>query len=336
MYTSNARGIRCADREQETAARPAAGTLRIALFGDSFTHGDDVVFAESWGAILAAELAHRGKRVEVLNQGTPGYGMDQAFLRWRKEGRPLAPHIVVFGFQSTDARRNLNLFRNLYTPDSNLTFAKPRFLLDGDSMRLINTPTPRPDDLPAIFDDFEHWPLHHHEFFYRRENYAASSLYASRAMAFLSSGFGTRFSQRRRDFDFFAPASESYQLAWNIVVQFEREVLASGARFVILHIPTGKSLRRGRAGREFSHQALLDAMKARFEIIDPTAALLRQADAKSLGALFAPRSGHFSGLANQELGVALAAYLSERDANGERGVPGHVEVRDPSGRPGDL
>ena len=56
LYFSNSAGVRTSSSRQETPPQPLPGTLRIAIFGDSFTHGDDVPYEETWGAVLEKTL----------------------------------------------------------------------------------------------------------------------------------------------------------------------------------------------------------------------------------------------------------------------------------------
>ncbi len=311
-YATNAQGVRTDARQLPTAPRAAPGTLRIATYGDSFTHSSDVPFEDSWGHVLETALDDAGLAAEVLNQGTPGYAMDQAYLRWREEGRPFSPDVVVFGFQSSNAKRNLNLLRVLYSPDTGLVFSKPRFVLEGDGLRLVNVPALPPDRILEVLADFESWELAPYEFFHRPENYVDSPWYASRLLAFASSGLGTRFSQRRTDVDFFAEGSESREIVERLVARFEREATAAGSHFVILHIPTGKHIKRLRAGRPLVYQSLFDELVARYDVVDPGAALVRAAEEHGMDPLFAPDSSHFSGVANRAIGEVLAAALQER------------------------
>jgi hypothetical protein len=311
MYFSNAQGVRTGPNQKPTSAAPVPGTVRIALYGDSFAHSNDVHFEESWGAMLQGNLDEAGMRAEVINQGTPGYGMDQAYLRWRKEGRPLAPDIVVFAFQSSDAKRNLNLLRVLYSPDTGLHFSKPRFVLDGDGLRLVNVPTLRPERIGEVLSDFEQWELSPHEFYYQPANYADSVLYRSRLLCFLSSGVGTLFSQRRPYASFFSEGSESREITWRIIERFEREVRAEGSEFVIVHIPTRKRLSRMSWGLDLRYRDLLDALIARYDVADPTDGLMAALKIHGMEPLRAG-GGHYSGIANRAIADAAATTLIRR------------------------
>jgi len=97
LYHYNSLGLRSARRDY--SAEPDSGVLRIAIFGDSFTHGSDVPYEHTFGAILADNLNTAGTAAEVLNFGVGGYGIDQAMLRFSEQGARLGTDIVVLGFQ---------------------------------------------------------------------------------------------------------------------------------------------------------------------------------------------------------------------------------------------
>ena len=197
LYFSNSTGVRTSSSRQETPPQPLPGVLRIAIFGDSFTHGDDVSYEETWGAIIEKTMKENGRQVEVINLGGQGYAIDQAFLRWRKHGKPLKPHLVLFGFQNSNVKRTMNLIRMLYSPGTGIIFSKPRFLLENDTLHLINAPTVQPENLIAIFKDFNNWELKDHEFFYQEANYIDHPIYASRLASFIITGVTVRLVSNR-------------------------------------------------------------------------------------------------------------------------------------------
>jgi len=309
LYTSNASGIRTSSLRRETAAQPLPGILRIAIFGDSFTHGDNVPYEDSWGAILEVQLNKMGHNVEVLNLGGPGYGIDQAFLRWRKHGKPLKPDIVIFGFQKSNVKRNMNIFRFLYSPDTGIIFSKPRFVLDGDHLQLVNVPTLQPEDLINILEHFNSWEFKKHEFFFQTDDYTDHPLYASRLATFVITGLTTKFSTRRKGYDFFAPSSTSRKITWRIIEQFEREVTQEGARFFIVHLPTKKPINTLVKGKSLRYQDLLDEMMNNYTVIDPAPDLVHEAEIHSVEALFAPASSHYSARANRVIGTTVAKMV---------------------------
>ncbi len=109
-----------------------AGSLRLLAIGDSFVYGTDVEAQENFCAMLEQRLPG----VEVLNMGVPGYGIDQAYLKYLYYGAKYRPDVVVFGIYVSDYER----------ASMNFTwFAKPRIVATASGFRLENQPVPRPE-----------------------------------------------------------------------------------------------------------------------------------------------------------------------------------------------
>jgi hypothetical protein len=104
----------------------------VALFGDSFTWGDEVSAEDAYGNVLARSL-----RCRVANFGVGGYGTDQAVLRY-EQLKPQAD-VVVLGFFSDDIVRDVNQDRGFLSNTS--LGLKPRFVLRNDTLELIPLPT---------------------------------------------------------------------------------------------------------------------------------------------------------------------------------------------------
>ncbi len=309
LYYSNSAGVRTSSSRQETTPNPIPGILRIAIFGDSFTHGDDVPYEESWGAILEKSMNEKGRQVEVINLGGQGYAIDQAFLRWRKHGKPLQPHLVIFGFQNSNVKRSMNLIRMLYSPGTGIIFSKPRFILKNDELHLTNVPTAPPEKLVSIFENFQNWEFKDHEFFYQKANYEDSPLYLSRLASFSITGVSVKFSPRRKGYDFFARGSMSRKVVSRIIQEFKQEVEEKGGRFIIVHLPTKKPITRLLNERDLKYQDLLKELQATFELIDPSQEFIRQAEVSSLDDLFSDRSSHYSKVGNKIVGETIAKAL---------------------------
>lgn len=121
---------------REVPFEKAPGTLRIAIFGDSFTFGEEVSDDETF----AHQLERLLPGVEVLNFGVHGYGHDQELL-YLREALPLyRPDIVLVGHVTDDSMRNMLAFRS---------FAKPWFRLQGGNLELHGTPVPAPAEFLA-------------------------------------------------------------------------------------------------------------------------------------------------------------------------------------------
>ncbi|MFA5088692.1 MAG: SGNH/GDSL hydrolase family protein [Candidatus Omnitrophota bacterium] len=100
LYATNHQGIR-ADREY--ALLPDEGTVRMAVFGDSFVFCDGEKNVNGWPHFLEKSIGH----LEVLNFGVSGYGLGQSYLRYLKDGVKFKPDIVLFNYITTGPRDGL-------------------------------------------------------------------------------------------------------------------------------------------------------------------------------------------------------------------------------------
>ena len=228
-FTINSSGLRAT---REYAQAPAADTLRLALFGDSFTAGDDVSDDEVWGQQLEIMLNEAGIRAEVLNFGVGAYGMDQAFLRWQEHGRHFAPDIVIFGLQPENLARNLNVFRQLMH-GSGPPFSKPRFLFAGGRLQLINSPTLPPEQLITAFERFGNHALAQYEYFYG-SRYVVTNWWASSKLASL---LYAALKQGEEDGQIYSEDAEGGQLGRAIIDAFASDVAENDATFAVVHLP---------------------------------------------------------------------------------------------------
>jgi hypothetical protein len=83
-----------------TVAVPA-GRARVVCSGDSFTLGHGVSGDQAWCPQLAADEP----RLETVNMGQGGYGVDQAYLWYVRDGLKLDHHAQVFAFIAHDLLR---------------------------------------------------------------------------------------------------------------------------------------------------------------------------------------------------------------------------------------
>lgn len=232
-YTSNAAGMR-ATREYELPP-PETGP-RLAAFGDSFTHCDDVENDECWTAQLEAEVPG----AEVLNFGVSGYAPDQAWLRYQQEGRAYRPCTVLIGFMVENVHRMVNRFRPFYQPDTGITLGKPRYLMNGDGVKLLPLPARSPLDYadPAWVER----ELGPHDFWYYPGLFAGDLFdYSQFVRLGRTVAYQRKFEKLREDNEdasdigwAYQPGSEGFELASRVLIQFARQVEADGATPVVL------------------------------------------------------------------------------------------------------
>ena len=299
LYAYNRDGIR-ADVEYDRTPQP--GVLRIATFGDSFTHGDEVRNSETWPHALEMALLSRGVRAEVLNFAMSGFGMDQALLRWQIEGRRFEPDIVVFGLNPENMARNINVFRPALYPATELPLTKPRFVLAGGRLKLVNSPTVALAELPALVRDFRSHPLRRHEghaFRLADERWWHRSRLASLVEARVAGP-----AKRRR------VQSEQFRVTAALLRRFGSAIERAGSRFVVVRILPRSHLAQFQRGRRPYYRPLLDALARKHPSIE-TAPVFEDAAQDH----WAPK-GHFSAAANRRVGELVAERLVECIATG--------------------
>ena len=82
-------------RGPEIAQEKTAGTIRIALVGESSAFGYLVNDGEEAARLLEVSLRDAGYQVEVLNAGVPSYNLFQNRIRFREVIEPLHPDLVL-------------------------------------------------------------------------------------------------------------------------------------------------------------------------------------------------------------------------------------------------
>jgi hypothetical protein len=301
LYRYNAHSIRS---PVEYTSVPANGIIRIGLFGDSFVHGEEVPFEETFGYFLERQLRAAGFNVEVLNFGVAGYGFDQAFLRWRSAGKAFAPHIVIQGLFMEDAQRDVNLVRAIYEPRTGVPFSKPRFVLAGDRLTLVNVPAVRPERLIALMTSFESWELAPYERFFLPQ-YRQSFWLRSKALAFLLEVLEP-LPQRSLSY---ALSDEPAQLAVRILEQFKSEVQAEGALFLCVHLPEAGEVRTIMQHDPLVYADLLARIREDINVVMPDQRMAAYAGQFSVEKLF--RTSHYSAAGNEIIAATVAAQLQE-------------------------
>jgi hypothetical protein len=289
------------------AATPSPGVRRVAVFGDSFVYGNEVADDDAWAAIIE----RLSPRLEVLNYGVGGYGVDQAYLRYLIEGRRLEPHVVIMGFVPDDLRRVVNVYRRFISTQE-LPFFKPRFVLTSEE-RLELIPVPAPDiaaytgyltepqavQRVGVYDQW-YEPLIYENF-----------LHDWSAAARVSVAAWTRVRRRYIDKDRllrggqFNPRSEAFRIQVALFRAFENDVRASGAVPLVLFFPDREALTVSTP----VYQNLLQVTRdSGVPVADLAAPFARAAAAGGVDHLFMP-GGHYSPAGNRVAAHAVAAKV---------------------------
>ncbi|MCX5679772.1 MAG: hypothetical protein NTZ95_03855 [Candidatus Omnitrophica bacterium] len=294
LYSYNSDAIRTDTIESVISKIPRQGVLRIAIFGDSFTHSDDVSFKETWGDLLEKNLKKAGVDAEVLNFGVPGYGMDQSLLRWEKTGYMYDPQIVIFGLQLENINRNVNLARPLCYPNSGIPLFKPRFILEQNVLKLINTPTPLPDKIIDIVSQFDTWEYSKYEGWYEKDKYQDHIFLNSKLISLCYSLINEKCFKKEVEYK---EGSEVLSLA--IIQKFKEEVESRGKTFYVVFLPKKPELKSKNIG-------FLEKMDKSIVIINPLSSFLKEAGKSSVKALILV---HYSAKGNKIVADALTDFI---------------------------
>ncbi len=300
----NSQSIRVERITKEFSLNPDSGTLRIAIFGDSFSHGDGVIYSDSWGNQLEQELRSQGIEAEVLNFGVGGYGMDQAFLRYLNRGVEFHPDIVIFGFSIENTLRNLYLFRYFYKKGlTGIPLSKPRFILNGNELSLVNYPTPAPEEIPDILRNFSRWKDAKYDRFHFEDEYQPRFWHHSRFITLLVSVY------RRYRVSLFdnPPDGEGYILAQAIIAAFAQSAAENKSDFVIVHLPPGNHFLQYAKTGQFKYDQQLKELDSRYSVVRPEEDMIDAVEGEDIDRLF---DNHFSKLGHMIIGKAVARYIA--------------------------
>ncbi len=126
--TINSQGVRA---KRAYAAAPPAGKLRALCAGDAFTLGVGVDDDSTW----CAQLEQIEPRLETVNLGQGGYGLDQSYLWVRRDGAGFDFDVLLFAFVRDDFAR--------MEKDDYHHYAKPVLRLGASGeLEVRNVPVP--------------------------------------------------------------------------------------------------------------------------------------------------------------------------------------------------
>ena len=277
---TNARGFRGL---AETVDTLPAGRHRAICSGDSFTLGYGVSDAETWCALLGTALPD----LETVNMGQGGYGIDQAYLWYRRDGLPLRHDFLIFAYITIDLWR--------MTVPRFTGYGKPVLVLQGDSLVVTNVPAP---ERGAVW---------------RARARAASAMRGTR-LSELTRRLALRSSDRRTA-DSLARDSAAFDVAAAVVRRLADWQSERGGTLILVHLPVQQDYGTTTADLLRRRMAALAAAEG-IRFVDLVQAL-RALPAESVPSLFLPRNGHFTPAGNRWVAGLLEPFI--RDT--ARGTP---------------
>ncbi len=308
-YVANSQGVRDV---REFAAVPPDGVVRIAAFGDSFTHGDGVPNHQTWTARLDALTPG----IEVLNFGVSGYGPGQSLLRYREEGRRFDSHIVLIGFMPENVKRAVNVFRPFYGQQTKFPLSKPRFTIAAGKLELLPNPMESLPEYRSLLA--ANGPLlaelgaHDHYYLAKPKRSRWDVLPSLRMLkiaryAASSRASGNRITQLDGTYN---PRSEAFAVTAGVLSAFCRDALADDTLPIVVILPSQHDYARRQAGIGKRYATLLQDLEARdMLVVDVMQAFDELGDRYELDDLF---DGHYSPLGNRIVAEFLSRWLEGR------------------------
>jgi hypothetical protein len=307
-YRANAEGLRASREYSQTP--PETGP-RLAAFGDSFTHCDDVENNECWTAQLEASTPG----LEVMNFGVSGFAPDQAWLRYQRDGKAYQPCAVLIGYMVENVNRVVNRFRPFYQPDTGITMGKPRYIVRNGELELIPSPAQKATDYSDIgWVERAYGP---DDFWYSPGMFAGDLLDLSQFVRLArTAAYDKKYSELRDDNEeardiawAYQPNSEGLDVAARVLTSFAQQVQADGSTPVVLIFGRKSDVIAMRHGEKKVYDPLLDRLEgAGVTTIDLTDGLYRASRDGGVERLI---DKHYRARGNQVVADTLAKRLPD-------------------------
>ncbi|HBG60767.1 MAG: hypothetical protein A2Y03_04525 [Omnitrophica WOR_2 bacterium GWF2_38_59] len=307
-FKANGQSIRA---YKEYSQLPKEGILRIAAFGDSFAHCDEVANNETWQHFMEK----KSPDMEVLNFGVSGYGLDQAYLRYLKEGRKFHPHIVFICFMQNDYFRHVNVFRPFYNNNTGVPLTKPRFTIVNKKLILIKNPIGTKEGLARIISREKQYFALLGQYDYYWQVLPEKSLFdifaSVRLVKILMKMYLANENFLYQD-NIYNPDSEAFKLTEKIVDDFYAEVERNGSIPVIVVFPDKVALKLYGLLHKRLYDRLVEKWKDNgYNYIDLMGNFLLETAPDNINSLFATK-GHYNRQGNSYVAGQLINYLQRK------------------------
>jgi hypothetical protein len=280
--------------------QPAKST-RVVFLGSSMINGGmHISNNETISAFLETD------DIEALNFGTMMYSVDQCLQAYRHRLHRYNARVVFVGLDGVPTAP----LKNLYLPfrmqkEENMPYLKPRFELDGGSLRFINTPVEallsRVPNSPVLLQF-----LSGHDSFYPQfETYCRFNLMPLSAM--------TRFTYYKliNLLNYFRHDLEGDQLLVAVMNEMVREAEKHGAQGIFLTLPTRRTCTRPGIYRFLPdvYQYYVNKLKNQgFNVVDIREIFYKCG--QPFNQLFTADEVHYTPLANRIIAKALCPIIT--------------------------
>jgi hypothetical protein len=190
-----------------------------------------------------------------------------------------------------------------------MPFSKPRFVLSGNRLHAINSPTVPPDKIVDVLEKFDEWENRKYEFFYRPEDYEDRIWLKSKFLGALLGGIeylGNYPGER----ELYSMEEEPSRLALAILNELRSDVEQRGGTILMAILIPKWDFHYDRQGRPYPYQDLLDAIERRYDTVKAYQELLLHAKSGNIDELFARL--HYSAKGNEIVAEAIGGAIAAR------------------------
>jgi hypothetical protein len=308
-WQSNGLGAR--ERAETLRAIPD-GKTRVLVFGDSYAQGSRLPQEQTWPEVVEA----RWPALDLVNLAVDGYGMGQAYLRYQGLRDALDHDVVLLMFVPIrDLWRDVNVLRTL-GEDWDLYLLMPRYTLDGSALRLVPPPYADPTEVfranrRGLSPELERHLRRYDRFYFEGEHRPVATATGRLVLPRLLAEVGYLLRRRSLRDGGLDRESEALAVTHAIFVAMDADVRRSGARFVVVLLPSERDLERlrGSAGYRREWRALVEWLgEQQMDCIDLSGPLLdrptEELDTGYDGTHFGPKvNARIAGVVGQALAL---------------------------------
>ncbi|MBL1212228.1 MAG: hypothetical protein HND52_02620 [Ignavibacteriae bacterium] len=311
LYKINSEGARS---NVEYSEIPKEGITRITTFGDCVTFGEGMAHSKCWQKIME----NIKPNFEVINFGVEGFGPAQNYLHYFKNKNVYTDQkFVLIAFVSTNIYKPINMFRPFYSFDHGLQLSKPGYVLQGNSLELVNNPI---DDLikyKTVLENQEEKLIrigtHDHYF---KTTYRSSSLDFLPSVKFFKIIIDS-YKRLREVFNRhsqFCTDSLAYKTTLKILEKNCIDVKANSSIPVIILFPLKNDLRNYFKNGIKPWQPMLDHFnKVNLPFIDMLDAFKNHSSVQNINILFSGRN--YSETAHRIIGETAVKFITKMNSD---------------------
>jgi hypothetical protein len=258
----------------------------------------------------------------VLNFGVPGYGTDQAYLKFLKKSKSVFTPITMLCIWPENINRIVNVWRNFYVPDDAIGLSKPRFVNEGANIKLLPNPIQHIQELNRLQDPDFISKIGRNDYWYN-ENYGnfvpsfpfLYSIFATKSDVFRrishnvsqKCGFKTGIYQDLYEND------SARGILENIIRQFAADAEIRTTVPIVVILAHADDIRFSRSAHDVRHAKIVRFLETHsIRFIDTVKALSRLNPSDSeLNRWF---SNHATSDGNKQIANVIANWLTENTA----------------------